>query len=106
MQSSWDEEGRRVVHASGRHSFVPYLGTPDQVARWVDAGFDLAAAADRADAFVERFLSATDFDAAEALLRQHVATEAETAVLQGVSEQDPDFYRIASSARAYVFEPA
>lgn len=105
MQSSWDEEGRRVVHASGGHSFVPYLATSGQVARWVAAGFDLGAAATRADAFVEQFKSADAFEEADALLQRHVESEAAIAIDQGVPADDADFHRIASSVRAYVFEP-
>jgi hypothetical protein len=106
MQSRWDEGGRRVVRASGSHTFVPYLGSLDQVQRWIDAGFDLDAAAGRTDELVARFRAAADFDTADKLLQDHFAAEAEIALSQGVPEDDPDLHRIRRSTRAFEFAPA
>ncbi len=103
MQSNWDEGGRRVVHASGSYTFVPYLGSTSQVERWMAAGFDIGAAALRTDDLVARFQSASDFDTADRMLQDHFAAEARIAMEQGVAADDPDFHRIAQSCRAFEF---
>ncbi|MCU0826647.1 MAG: hypothetical protein MUE52_04410 [Tabrizicola sp.] len=92
-----------MVHASGRYTFVPYLGTAAQVDRWIAAGFDIEAAAERTEAFQSAFRAAPSLDAAEKILVDHFNAETRIAVDQGVAEDDPDLYRIATSVRAYEF---
>jgi hypothetical protein len=85
---------------------VPYLGNADQVQRWVAAGFDLDAAADRTDDLVARFKAAPDFDAADRLLQDHFSAETEIVLAQGVAADDADLYRISTSIRAFEYAPA
>ena len=106
MASSWDENGRRVVDDNGAYIYVPYLLSTDQVDRWVAAGVDLAGCARRSQTVLKSFRAASDVKSAYRILHDHFAHEGQIILSQGVATDDPDFHRIARSARAYEFDPA
>jgi hypothetical protein len=105
MTKTWDHQGRRVVDEDGRHTYVPFLASTEQVRRWIAVGYDLAGVVTRTEAFAAAFRATASFDEAQALLEQHLKREAAVALAEGVAADDPDFWRIARAARAYEFDP-
>ena len=101
----WDRSLNQVIGPDGARSSVPYLVSEAQVMRWTAAGFDLAAAIVRNEAIVDVWNAAQTARESSQILRAFFAGERQTAVSEGVPEDDPDLWRIDVAPKAFWWEP-
>lgn len=90
---------RCPIGADGTTEIVGHIASREQAERWQAAGYNISMAVDRYVEMIARWEAAKDEDAADMMMRQFYAREAEIAANSGVPESDPDFWRFASAPK-------
>lgn len=99
MKPVWNDADDAPLASDGRSMVVGHIGSKGQAERWQAKGYDIAEAADRYRAFLDRWESAEDETAADAVVDAFYAAETDYLRTIGITETDPDFHRMLSAAK-------
>jgi hypothetical protein len=99
----WDDAIDAPIGTDGRPALVGFLGSRGQAERWQALGFDIPQAVDRYNTFSLAWELAKTEAKADALVTAFYADERQFAILSGITEADPDFWRFAAAPKHYEF---
>lgn len=99
MTPLWDDALDAPIGSDGSPALVGHIVTRKQAERWQAAGYDIAEAVDRYRDLLGRWEGARTEEAADTIVDEFYAAEAEQLRSVGIDETDPDFHRILSAAK-------